>query len=95
MPDHSANRIEILRDYFRKVDAKDPALLDLFTDDVEFFFPKFGAARGKAALQRFAECIAQDAAKLTHDIEGLVFTADGDRITVEGREWGVTADGRT
>ncbi|QTF06533.1 SnoaL-like domain-containing protein [Brenneria izadpanahii] len=96
MPDYVVDtRIETVRDYFRKVDAKDPALLDLFTEDVEFFFPKFGAACGKAALQRFAERIARDAAKLTHDIDGLLFTVDGDRIVVEGREWGVTADGRS
>ncbi|MCL2892643.1 nuclear transport factor 2 family protein [Brenneria tiliae] len=95
MSDHADARIETVREYFRKVDAKDPALLDLFTEDVEFFFPKFGAARGKAALQRFAERIARDAAQLTHDIDGLIFTVDGDRIAVEGREWGVTADGRS
>ncbi|WP_202901336.1 nuclear transport factor 2 family protein [Chania multitudinisentens] len=69
-------------------------LLDLFTDDVEFFFPKFGVARGKAALARFAERIAKGTAQLTHDIDGLIFTVGNDRIVVEGREWGVTADGR-
>ncbi|MEE3663163.1 nuclear transport factor 2 family protein [Brenneria sp. g21c3] len=95
MSDHADARIETVRDYFRKVDAKDPALLDLFTEDVEFFFPKFGTARGKAALQRFAERIARDAAQLTHDIDGLIFTVQGDRIVAEGREWGVTADGRS
>ncbi|MFT4189912.1 MAG: nuclear transport factor 2 family protein, partial [Comamonas sp.] len=95
MSTSSDARIETVRDYFRKVDAKDPALLDLLTEDVAFFFPKFGVARGKAALARFAERIAQDAAKLTHDIDGLVFTVDGDRIAVEGQEWGVTADGRS
>lgn len=94
MSDHNDPRIEIIREYFRKVDTKDPSLLDLFTDDVEFFFPKFGPARGKAALARFAARIALDAATLTHDIDGLVFIVDGDRIAVEGREWGVTADGR-
>ncbi|WP_080931314.1 nuclear transport factor 2 family protein [Xanthomonas arboricola] len=95
MPDHSDARIETVRDYFRKVDAKDPTLLDLFTEDVEFFFPKFGTARGKDALARFAQRIAVDAATLTHDIDGFVFTVDGDRIVVEGREWGVTTDGRS
>ena len=40
------------------------------------------------------ERIAKDAAKLTHDIAGLIFTVDGDRIVVEGQEWGVTEDGR-
>lgn len=94
MSDLNDPRIETIRDYFRKVDAKDPALLDLFTDDVEFFFPKFGLARGKEAMARFAARIAVEAAKLTHDIDGLMFTVDGDRIAVEGREWGVTADGR-
>ena len=95
MSDLSKARIETIRHYFREVDAKSPALLDLFTEDVEFFFPKFGVARGKSALGRFAERIAKEAAKLTHDIDGLVFTVDGDRIAVEGQEWGVTEDGRT
>ncbi|GAA5234902.1 hypothetical protein FOZ76_21925 [Verticiella sediminum] len=88
------SRIETVRSYFRKVDAKDPSLLDLFTDDVEFFFPKFGVARGKAAVMAFGSRIAKEAAKLTHDIDGLVFTAQGERIVAEGREWGETADGR-
>lgn len=87
-------RIEIVRDYFRKVDAKDPSLIDLFTDEVEFFFPKFGVAHGKAAVARFGERIAHEAAKLIHDIDGFIFTVEGDRIVVEGREWGVTAEGR-
>ncbi|HFZ2534604.1 TPA: nuclear transport factor 2 family protein [Pseudomonas aeruginosa] len=94
MPNSRDARIETIRDYFRKVDAKDPSLLDLYTEDVEFFFPKFGVARGKAAMVQFAERIAKDAMKLTHDIDGLVFTVDGDRIVVEGREWGMTTDGR-
>ncbi|MFT3691216.1 nuclear transport factor 2 family protein [Paenirhodobacter sp.] len=87
-------RLETVRDYFRRVDAKDPTLLDLFTEDVAFFFPKFGLTRGKAAMARFAERIGQEAATLTHDIDGFVFTADANRVVVEGREWGVTATGR-
>ncbi|AXW87528.1 hypothetical protein AU509_15435 [Lonsdalea britannica] len=94
MSDLSESRIEIVRRYFREVDARSATLLDLFTEDVEFFFPKFGAMRGKAALALFATRIARDAATLSHDIDGLVFTVDGDRIVVEGREWGVTAEGR-
>lgn len=91
----SEARIAAIRSYFAKVDAKDPALADLFTEDVELFFPKFGVAHGKAALARFAERIVKDAAQLSHDIDGLEFIVDGDRIAVEGREWGVTADGRS
>ncbi|WP_151810652.1 nuclear transport factor 2 family protein [Acinetobacter bereziniae] len=87
-------RIETIRNYFRKVDAKDPTSLDLFIEEVEFFFPKFGLAHGKEAMISFAERIGVEAAHLTHDIDGLTFTVDGDRIVVEGREWGVTRDGR-
>lgn len=94
MSDPSDARIETVRDYFRKVDAKDPSLIDLFTDDVAFFFPKFGTLRGKAAVALLGERIAHEAAKLTHDIDGFVFTVEGNRVVVEGREWGVTADGR-
>ena len=88
-------RIDTIRTYFRKVDAKDPSCADLFTDDVVFFFPKFGTAHGKAAMAQFVERIATDAAHIQHDIAQLSFTAEGDRIAVEGREWGTTADGRT
>ncbi|KML67511.1 nuclear transport factor 2 family protein [Pectobacterium peruviense] len=95
MSDNHDSRIATIRDYFRKVDANDPSFLDLFTDDVAFFFPKFGQVRGKDAVAQFAERIAMDAARLTHNIDDLVFTVDGERIAVEGREWGVTRDGRT
>lgn len=43
------DRLETVNTYFRKVDARDPTVLDLFTDDAQMFFPKFGLAHGKAA----------------------------------------------
>lgn len=86
-------RIAIIRSYFRKVDERDDRLADLFTENVEFFFPKFGTAHGKAALARFGERIGRQMRSLEHDIDGLVFTVAGDRIAVEGQERGVTNDG--
>ncbi|TYR33550.1 hypothetical protein FY036_08260 [Mesorhizobium microcysteis] len=86
-------RIETISSYFRKVDKKDASLADLFTEDVQFFFPKFGPTQGKAAVAEFGRRIAREVASLTHDIDGLVFTVDGDRIAVEGREKGITTGG--
>lgn len=86
-------RSAIIRSYFRKVDERDDSLADLFTEDVEVFFPKFGTARGKAALARFGERIGRQLRSLKHDIDGLVFTVAGDRIAVEGKERGITNDG--
>ncbi|ATB45415.1 nuclear transport factor 2 family protein [Corallococcus macrosporus] len=91
--DTAGQRLETIRSYFRKVDEKDPTLSDLFTDDVRFFFPKFGPAQGKAALARFSERFGREVASLVHDLDGLVFTVDGDRIAVEGQERGVTRGG--
>ncbi len=86
-------RLEIIRTYFLKVDEQAPSILDLFTADVQIFFPKFGVARGKAALGRFSRRIAREVAQFKHDIDGLLFTIGGDRIVVEGQELGVTPEG--
>ena len=41
-------RIAIATDYFRKIDSGDPTILDILTDDVVTYFPKFGVGYGKA-----------------------------------------------
>ncbi len=43
--------------YFEKIDAGDPSYLDLFSEDVDFFFPKFGQVKGKSALVEFGNRI--------------------------------------
>ena len=86
-----ATRIEAIRTYFRKVDAGDPTILDLFTEDLQMYFPKFGLARGKRALVTFAERMGANLATIGHDIDGLTFHVSGDTIVVEGREWGTNA----
>lgn len=89
----ASQRIEIIRDYFRKVDAADPSLMELYTDDIELYFPKFGFGHGKADAAEFARRLGQDLGSLSHDIEGLDIMVAGDRVIAEGREWGTTADG--
>jgi hypothetical protein len=36
-------REEITVDYFRRVDAGDPTVIDLFTEDAQMFYPKSGS----------------------------------------------------
>lgn len=88
-----SQRIEIIKSYFRKVDARDATFLDAVTDDVQLFFPKFGIGHGKAALALFGERLGGDLARLTHDIDGFAFIVAGDTIVVEGQESGVTRAG--
>jgi ketosteroid isomerase-like protein len=87
------SRLEIIRSYFKRVDERDPTFLDLFTDDVEFFFPKFGSARGKAAIAKCGERLAKHLETLEHDIDGFTYIPSGNLIAVEGRESGVTRNG--
>jgi len=79
--------------YFRKVGAGDPSVLDLFTEDLRFFCPKFGVARGKAALVRFAEVMAGELGRIEHSIDDFHYIECGDFVVVEGREKGVTRKG--
>jgi ketosteroid isomerase-like protein len=91
--DLTTQRIATVREAFRLIDAGDPALLDLYTDDVELFFPKFGLGRGKDDMADFANRLWVDLASLEHDIDGLDIMVSGDHVIVEGHEWGTTADG--
>ncbi len=86
-------QVRVARAYFARVDAGDPALLDLFTDDVQVYFPKVGTARGKAALARLVQALTTAVRSFVHDPRAMVFTQAGDRLVVEGTEAGVLADG--
>lgn len=88
------SRIETVRECFRRIDSGDPSLTDLYTDDIEVWFPKYGTARGKDGAQRFAAVLGANLSRLTHDIDGLQFVVEGDRVVVEGTETGATADGQ-
>lgn len=86
-------RIESVNTYFRKVNARDPTILDLFTDDVQMFFPKFGLAHGKAALVKFSETLTSELESIEHDIEAFNYIVSGNFVVVEGTERGVTRSG--
>ncbi|NMV42735.1 nuclear transport factor 2 family protein, partial [Vibrio parahaemolyticus] len=79
--------------YFEKIDAGDPSYLDLFSEDVDFFFPKFGQAKGKSALVEFGNRIGSSLISIWHDIDGFQITTAGNKVIVEGQEGGVMSDG--
>jgi ketosteroid isomerase-like protein len=89
----SGNRIESIIEYFRHVDSQDPSMLDLFTEQAEMWFPKYGVTKGKAGIARCGEVLATHLQSLTHAIEEFRYHASGDVIVVEGTESGVAGDG--
>jgi len=86
-------RIRIVETYFRKIDAKDATVFDLFTEDVQMLFPKFGYGYGKADMIRFSEIMGRHLERLEHDIENFNYIVAGDSVVVEGTERGVTRNG--
>jgi len=84
---------EIAAEYFRRADAGQPDVLDLFTDDVEIFFPKFGVGRGKAAFGEMGSGLLATLQSLVHDRAGLAFVETGRTVVVEGTTHGVMRDG--
>ena len=81
-------KIALAKEYFRKVDAGDPNLLDMFTDDTVFFFPKFGFARGKAEIVPFLVGMGSAVASFDHPEARMTFTSSDNRVVVEGVESG-------
>ena len=93
--DQTEHLKDIAKQYFRAVDAGDPGVLDLFTDDAQMFYPKFGYARGKAQIGAFAQGLGRGVPLLEHEIDDFVYIAAGSRVVVEGAEHGTTATGVT
>src|SRR5688572_13613737 len=86
-------RIQVATDYFRKVDSGDPTIVDIMTDGVEVYFPKFGVGRGKAAFVEVAQGLMRSLQSIQHDLDRMRFHVAGHHIIVEGFESGVMADG--
>ncbi|KXF56479.1 hypothetical protein AXA44_34635 [Rhodococcus sp. SC4] len=91
----STQRVELTKEYFRRVDAGADTLLDLFTDNVQLYFPKFGDGHGKDDLREFATRLGSQLRSIEHDIEGFNILVAGDHVVVEGFEKGVTRDGES
>ncbi|MEO8335490.1 MAG: nuclear transport factor 2 family protein [bacterium] len=86
-------QIRLAKVYFARVDAGDPELLNMFTEDVQAYFPKIGTTHGKADLATLVQTLTSVVTSFVHDQRQMVFTQQGSRLAVEGTEQGVLADG--
>jgi ketosteroid isomerase-like protein len=86
MPAESSN-IALIREYFRRGDSRDPATMDLFADDYQFYFPKWGISTGKAAAAEFGIVFSQQL-DVYHNQDTLSFIESDNRVVVEGTTYG-------
>jgi ketosteroid isomerase-like protein len=79
-----SSQIATIKEYYRRSDNFSPDLLDLFTDDFTFYYPKFGFGRGRKDFEQFAVGLLSSAKILVHPIEAMRFVEQGTSIVVEG-----------
>lgn len=85
--------VAVAVEYFRRSDAGRADIVDLFTDDVQIYFPKFGVGQGKAAYFDLAKGLLSVLASLAHDIDDFRCVASGNTVVVEGTTYGAAKDG--
>jgi ketosteroid isomerase-like protein len=81
-------RVKAARDYFRLADQGRPEVLELFHDDAEIYFPKFGFGVGRQSLFEMIRGFEGTLESIQHDYETLAFIPAGDFVVVEGTSHG-------
>jgi hypothetical protein len=76
--------IEAAKQYYIRADAGRPDTAELFADDVQIYFPKFGVVKGKRALGELGAGLMKYLASIAHDLSSFKFVARGDTVVVEG-----------
>ncbi len=83
--------IDTAQDYLRRLDEGRPDLLDLFTEDAEIYFPKFGVTKGRQHLLEMLGGFGGQVEYIRHDYATLNFLPSGDSLVVEGTSQGKLA----
>ena len=86
--DRNDKRINAARDYFRLADQGRPEVLELFHEDAEIYFPKFGFGFGRQSLVEMTNGFAGTLEFIRHDYDALTFIPAGDYVVVEGTSHG-------
>lgn len=94
--DLTALRKGKVKTYFKKVDDGqfDEEYFNLYSEDVELYYPKFGFEKGKDGIRNFGRTIGAHLQNLTHDINNFNYIISDNFIVVEGTEKGVTKSGK-
>ena len=78
----------ILKYYEASDGGRFPA--ELFTEDFQFFVPKFGVGRGMADFGAMAGGVGMK--RIRHHVDEFLVIEQGDRVAVEGATEGLTGD---
>jgi hypothetical protein len=88
-----SKNVTTVKEYFRRGDAGRADLFDLFTEDFQFYFPKFGIGRGEAEFTELASKLLGTLKSISHDIGAMKFFEGPGFVVVEGTTEGEYGDG--
>jgi len=81
-------KIKIAREYFMRVDQGHPDILELFQEDAEVYFPKFGFGVGRNSFLEMVKGFEGALEYVQHDYDHLTFIPSADYLIVEGTSHG-------
>ena len=71
------DKIKVAREYFIRADEGRADILELFHEDAEIYFPKFGFGFGRESLFEMVKGFAGALDYIRHDYDGLTFIPSG------------------
>jgi hypothetical protein len=77
-------KINIAREYFMRADQGRPDILELFHEDAEIYFPKFGLGSGRNSFLEMVKGFEGTLEYIQHDYDRLIFVPSADHLVVEG-----------
>ena len=80
--------IKIAREYFMRADQGRPDIFELFHDDAEIYFPKFGFGFGRESFLEMVKGFEGSLEYIQHDYDSFTFIPSGDYLIVEGTSHG-------
>ncbi len=88
MSSNDQDKISIAREYFIRADQGRPDVLDLFHEDAEIYFPKFGFGFGRESFFEMVKGFQDELEFIRHDYDNFIFIPSGDYVVVEGTSHG-------
>src|SRR5258705_5057696 len=77
-------KIKIAREYFMRADQGRPDILELFHEDAEIYFPKFGFGSGRNSFLEMVKGFEGSLEYIQHDYDHLRFIPSADYLVVKG-----------
>lgn len=85
-------RKSVALEYLKRLDQGKP-FFDLFADDAQVYFPKWGLANGRKEFEKLFTDLASILSSIRHDYAYFNYIVQGDSVVVEGTSYGKTAEG--